>query len=184
MTNPIRLDNDSGGGDGNSCKVHWVCSSNGKTPTTCRGGGSEQVPSYAPSHGSSSVPLRERQDVLCLLGRRAFDKKLPRNLTKKEWGQPPVRWGLSPFDGIKNIEKQSVLTRYRKMRIRCGKFSRRIPTQCAVDGGALEEGQGHRRRRRFFHPASSSRGESLRWRGDGAWVDCESETDFMEYSAE
>ena len=64
------------------------------------------------------------------------------------------------------------------MRIRCGKFLRRIPTQCAVDGGALKEGQGHRRRRRFFHPASSSRGEALRWRGDGAWVVCASEMDF------
>ena len=51
MTNPIRLDNDSGSGDGNSCKIHWVCRSNGKTPTTCRGGGSAQFPSYAPSHG-------------------------------------------------------------------------------------------------------------------------------------
>lgn len=68
----ICLDNDSGSGDGNSYKIHWVCSSNGKTPTTCRGGGSAQFPSYAPSHGSSVVPPSVKK---CIEGKTRWKSK-------------------------------------------------------------------------------------------------------------
>ena len=68
----ICLDNDSSSGDGNSYKIHWVCSSNGKTPTTCRGGGSAQFPSYESSHGSSSVPPGVKK---CIEGKTRWKSK-------------------------------------------------------------------------------------------------------------
>ena len=59
----ICLDNDSSSGDGNSYKIHWLCSTNGKTPSTCRGGGSAQYPGYGTSHGTSVVPPRVRKCI-------------------------------------------------------------------------------------------------------------------------
>ena len=68
----ICLDYDGGSGDGNQYKIHWVCSSNGRTPSTCRGGDSAQFPSYEPSHGSKSVPPSVKK---CIKDKTRWEKK-------------------------------------------------------------------------------------------------------------
>jgi RHS repeat-associated protein len=55
----ICIDNDRGSGDGNGYKIHWRCGR--PRPKTCRGGGSAQWPSGAPSHGSGGIPNNIRK---------------------------------------------------------------------------------------------------------------------------
>jgi RHS repeat-associated protein len=55
----ICIDNDRGSGDGNGYKIHWKCGR--PRPKTCRGGGSAQWPSGAPSHGTEGIPKNIRK---------------------------------------------------------------------------------------------------------------------------